>query len=187
MGLTEDVLKDLKARIEKTTDDLRKELTKIRTGRANLGMLDGVKVSYYGTPTPLAQCAALAVPEPRLITIKPWDKSVMKDIEKAIKEANLGLNPMNDGEIIRLPIPPLTEERRKDIAKQVRTKGEDHKIAVRNERRDANEKLKVLLKDKKITEDENKRGQDQVQKQTDGGVKTIEEVIAKKEKEVMEV
>src|SRR5207248_341645 len=159
----------------------------IRTGRANLAMLDGIKVNYYGTPTPLAQCAALAVPEPRLITIKPWDKSVMKDIEKSIKEANLGLNPMNDGEMIRLPIPPLTEERRKDIAKQVRTKGEDHKVAVRNERRDANEKLKVLLKDKKITEDENKRGTETVQKHTDGGIKIIDEVIAKKEKEVMEV
>jgi ribosome recycling factor len=187
MGMTDDVSKDLKARIDKTIDDLRRELSKIRTGRANLAMLDGVKVDYYGTPTPLAQCAALAVPEPRLITIKPWDKSVMKDIEKAIKEANLGLNPMNDGEMIRLPIPPLTEERRKDIAKQVKTKGEDHKVAIRNERRDANEKLKVLLKDKKITEDENKRGMDQVQKHTDAGVKSVEEVAAKKEKEVMEV
>jgi ribosome recycling factor len=187
MGMTDDVSKDLKARIDKTIDDLRRELSKIRTGRANLAMLDGIKVDYYGTPTPLAQCAALAVPEPRLITIKPWDKSVMKDIEKSIKEANLGLNPMNDGEMIRLPIPPLTEERRKDIAKQVKTKGEDHKVAIRNERRDANEKLKVLLKDKKITEDENKRGMEQVQKQTDAGVKSIEEVVAKKEKEVMEV
>src|SRR5256885_16628307 len=142
MGLTDDVLKDLKARIEKPTDDLRKELTKIRPGRPNLPMLDGVKVSYYGTPPPLAQCAALAVPEPRMITVKPWDKTIMKDIEKAIREANLGLNPMNDGELIRLPIPPLTEDRRKEIAKQVKSKGEEHKVAIRNERRDANERLK---------------------------------------------
>ena len=182
-----DITSDAEGGMKKAVDSFKRDLQKIRTGRANLAMLDGIKVNYYGTPTPLAQCAALAVPEPRLITIKPWDKSVMKDIEKSIKEANLGLNPMNDGEMIRLPIPPLTEERRKDIAKQVRTKGEDHKVAVRNERRDANEKLKVLLKDKKITEDENKRGQDQVQKQTDGGIKIIDEVIAKKEKEVMEV
>src|SRR3954467_5220203 len=121
--MTEDVVKELKSRIDKTMDDLRGQLTKIRTGRANLSMLDGIKVDYYGTPTPLSGCAALAVPEPRLITVKPWDKGVIKEIEKAIQEANIGLNPMNDGEMIRLPIPPLTEDRRKDIAKQVRTKG----------------------------------------------------------------
>src|SRR5438477_2433619 len=183
----DEVLKELKARIDKTMEDLKAGLAKIRTGRASLGMLDGIKVDYYGTATALAQCAALAVPEPRMITVKPWDKSIIKEIEKAIREANLGLNPMNDGELIRLPIPPLTEERRKDIAKQVKTKGEDHKVAIRNERRDANEKLKVLLKDKKITEDENKRSQESVQKHTDAGVKTIEDVVAKKEKEVMEV
>jgi ribosome recycling factor len=187
MALHEDVVKDLKTRIERTTEDLRKELAKIRTGRASLAMLDGIKVDYYGTPTPLSGCAALAVPEPRLITIKPWDKGVIKEIEKAIQEANIGLNPMNDGEMIRLPIPPLTEERRKDIAKQVRNKGEDHKVAIRNERRDANEKLKVLLKDKKITEDEQKRATEKVQKETDGGVTRVDEIVTKKEKEVMEV
>ena len=131
--------------------------------------------------------ASLAVPEPRLITVKPWEKGLLKDIEKAIREANLGLNPMNDGELIRLPIPALTEERRKEIAKQVKTKGEEHKVAIRNERRDANEMLKALLKDKKITEDENKRAGDRVQKETDGGVTQVDEIIAKKEKEVMEV
>jgi ribosome recycling factor len=185
--MSDEVVKELKARIDKTLDDLKAGLAKIRTGRASLGMLDGIKVDYYGTPTPLAQCAALAVPEPRMITVKPWDKSIIKEIEKAIREANLGLNPMNDGELIRLPIPPLTEERRKEIAKQVKTKGEDHKVAIRNERRDANERLKVLLKDKKITEDDNKRTQEKVQKETDAGVAKVDELVAKKEKEVMEV
>lgn len=185
--MTEDVLKDLKAKIERAVEDLRGNLAKIRTGRANLGMLDGIKIDYYGTPTPLAQCAALAVPEPRLITIKPWDKSIMKDVEKAIREANLGLNPMTDGELIRLPIPPLTEERRKDIAKQVKQKGEDHRVAVRNERRDANERLKTLQKDKKITEDDQKRATEKVQKETDAGIARIDELVTKKEKEVMEV
>ena len=185
--MTEQVLKELKARIDKTMEDLKAGLAKIRTGRASLGMLDGIKVDYYGTATPLAQCAALAVPEPRMITVKPWDKSIMKEIEKAIREANLGLNPMNDGELIRLPIPPLTEERRKDLAKQVKTKGEDHKVAIRNERRDANEKLKTMLKDKKITEDDNKRTQEKVQKETDAGIAQVDQLVAKKEKEVMEV
>src|SRR5262249_13820616 len=148
-AMQDDVVKQLKAQIDKTVEDLKRELSKIRTGRASLSLLDGVKVNYYGTPTPLSGVASLAVPEPRLITIKPWEKSIIKDIEKALGEANLGLTPMNDGEIIRLPIPPLTEERRKDIAKQVRSKGEDHKVAVRNERRDANERLKSLQKEKK--------------------------------------
>jgi ribosome recycling factor len=183
----EDVIKDLKARIDKTLEDLRRDLQKFRTGRASTGMLEGVRVSYYGTPTPLSGVATLSVPEPRLIVIKPWDKGVIRDIEKAIKEANLGFNPMNDGEIIRIPIPPLTEERRKEIAKQVRTKGEEHRVAIRNERRDANEKLKELLKQKKISEDDSKRSTEKVQKETDAGVTRVDEVIQKKEKEVMEV
>jgi len=185
--MTEDVLKDLRDRIEKTVDDLRKELSRIRTGRANTAMLEGVRVNYYGTPTPLSGVASVNVPEPRLITIKPWDKSVLRDIEKAIAEANLGFNPMNDGEMIRLPIPPLTEERRKDIAKQVKAKGEEHKVAVRNIRRDANEMLKELQKDKQITEDDLKRATEKVQKETDGGIAKVDEVVAKKEKEVLEV
>jgi ribosome recycling factor len=183
----DEVVKSLKGGIDKAVGDLQTGLAKIRTGRASPAMLDGIRVSFYGTPTPLAQCAAIAVPEPRMITVKPWDKTVMKDIEKAIREANLGVNPMNDGEIIRLPIPPLTEERRKDIAKQVKAAGEDHKVAVRNERRDANEKLKTLLKDKVITEDDNKRAQEKVQKETDAGIKDIDDVVARKEKEVLEV
>jgi ribosome recycling factor len=185
--MTEDVIKDLQTRIEKTIDDLRKELSRIRTGRANLAMLEGVRVNYYGTPTPLSGVASLNVPEPRLITVKPWDKSALRDIEKAIAEANLGLNPMNDGEMIRLPVPPLTEERRKDIAKQVKGKGEEHKVAIRAIRRDANEMLKDMQKEKQITEDDLKRGTERVQKETDGGITKVDEVVAKKEKEVLEV
>ena len=185
--MSEEVVKELKTGIDKTIDDLRKELAKIRTGRASAALLDGVRVSYYGTPTPLSQVASIGVPEPRLITIKPWEKSILKDIEKALREANLGITPNNDGEIIRLPIPPLTEERRKELAKQVRTKGEEHKVAIRNLRRDANERLKGQLKDKKITEDDNKRTGEKVQKETDAGVAKVDEVIQKKEKEVMEV
>jgi ribosome recycling factor len=150
-------------------------------------VLDSVRVNYYGTPTPLTGVASLSVPEPRLITIKPWDKGLIKEIERGLKEANLGINPMNDGEIIRLPIPPLTEERRKEIAKQVRSKGEEHKVAIRNERRDANEKLKELLKKKSISEDDLKRASDKVQKETDQGIARVDEVLQKKEKEVMEV
>ncbi len=187
MAVTDDVVKDLKARIDRTMEDLKKELSKIRTGRASLSVLEGVRVNYYGTPTPLTGVASLAVPEPRLITIKPWEKGLIKEIEKALGEANLGLTPMNDGELIRLPIPPLTEERRKDIAKQVRTKGEDHRVAVRNERRDANERLKALLKDKKISEDESKRTETRIQKETDGGIAQVDQIVQKKEKEVMEV
>jgi ribosome recycling factor len=187
MALTDDVVKGFKAGIDRTLEDLKKELSKIRTGRASLSLLEGIKVNYYGTATPLTGVASLAVPEPRLITVKPWEKGLLKDVEKALREANLGLTPMNDGELIRLPIPPLTEERRKDIAKQVKSKGEEHKVAIRNERRDANERLKALLKDKKITEDENKRTSDRVQKETDAGVASVDQIIQKKEKEVMEV
>lgn len=185
--MTDDVLKDLKGRIDKTIDDLKKELSRIRTGRANLNMLEGVRVNYYGNPTPLSGVASVSAPEPRLIIIKPWDKAALRDIEKAIVEANLGINPQNDGELIRLPIPPLTEERRKEIAKQVKSKGEDHKVAIRNIRRDANETLKTQLKDKLITEDDQKRATEKVQKETDAGIAQVDGVVAKKEKEVMEV
>jgi ribosome recycling factor len=183
----EDVVAQLKSRIEKTLEDLKRDLSKVRTGRASTSLLDGIRVDFYGTPTPLNGVASVQAPEPRLITIKSGDKSVLKDIEKAIREANLGLNPMNDGELIRLPFPPLTEERRKEIAKQVKSKGEEHKVAIRNIRRDANEALKVMLKDKKITEDDNKRQQEKVQKETDAGVAKVDEIVAAKEKEVMSV
>jgi ribosome recycling factor len=183
----EDVVSELKQRIDKTLEDLKRELSKVRTGRASTSILDGIRVDYYGTPTPLSGVANLNSPEPRLITIKPWDKGTLKDIEKAIREANIGLNPMNDGEMIRLPFPPLTEERRRDIAKQVKSKGEDHKVAIRNVRRDSNEMLKELLKEKSITEDDLKRATERVQKETDAGVLKVDEIIAKKEKEIMEV
>ncbi|WP_164000143.1 ribosome recycling factor [Pyxidicoccus caerfyrddinensis] len=182
-----DVVAELKTRIDKSLEDLKRELTKVRTGRASISILDGIRVDYYGTPTPLSGVASVNAPEPRLITIKPWEKSVLKEIEKALREANLGINPMSDGEMIRLPFPPLTEERRKDIAKQVKTKGEDHKVAIRNVRRDANEALKVQLKDKKITEDDHKRITETVQKQTDAGIAQVDDIVKKKEKEVMEV
>jgi ribosome recycling factor len=183
----DDVLSQLKSRIDKTLDDLRKDLTKVRTGRASTSLLDGIRVDFYGTPTPLNGVASVNAPEPRLITIKPWDKGVLKEIEKALREANLGINPMNDGEMIRLPFPPLTEERRKEIAKQVKTKGEEHKVAIRNIRRDANESLKEKLKAKTLTEDENKRIQEKVQKETDAGVAEVDKIVAAKEKEVMSV
>jgi ribosome recycling factor len=183
----EDVVSELKQRIDKTLEDLKRELSKVRTGRASTSILDGIRVDYYGTPTPLSGVANLNSPEPRLITIKPWDKGTLKDIEKAIREANIGLNPMNDGEMIRLPFPPLTEERRRDIAKQVKSKGEEHKVAIRNVRRDSNEMLKELLKDKSITEDDLKRATERVQKETDAGVLKVDEIVAKKEKEIMEV
>ncbi|MBN8231151.1 ribosome recycling factor [Corallococcus macrosporus] len=182
-----DAAAELKTRIDKALDSLKQDLSKVRTGRASTAILDGIKVDQYGSPTPLAGVASINAPEPRLITIKPWDKSVLKDIEKALREANLGINPMNDGEMIRLPFPPLTEERRKDIVKQVKARGEESKVAIRNIRRDANEALKVQQKDKKITEDDLKRRTEEVQKATDAGIKKVDEMLAAKEQEVMKV
>ena len=187
MAVTDDVAKDLKGRIDRALEDLKRELAKIRTGRASLSLLEGVRVNYYGTPTPLSGVASLAVPEPRLITVKPWEKGLLKDVEKALREANLGLTPMNDGEIIRLPIPPLTEERRKEIAKQVKTKGEDHKVAIRNQRRDAKELIEVAEKDGDISGDDAKKALEKMQKETDDGVKKVDEIIVAKEKDVMQV
>jgi ribosome recycling factor len=185
--MVDEVVKELKTNIEKALGDLQRDLSKIRTGRANLAVLEGIKVDYYGTSTPLNGVGTLNVPDARLITITPWDKSVIPAIEKAINEAQIGLSPSNDGTMVRLPIPALTEERRKEIAKQVKTKGEDHKVAIRNLRRDANEKLKTQEKDKKISADDHKRGQEKVQKETDAGIARIDEMVARKEKEVMEV
>jgi ribosome recycling factor len=187
MTVAEDILKDLHTRIGKTLDDLRRELANVRTGRANLHLLDGVRVDYYGTPTPLNQVATLSVPEARLIVVKPWEKNMIPPIEKAIRDANLGLNPQSDKDLVRVPIPPLTEERRREIVKQVKTKGEDHKIAVRNERRDAKELIEVAEKDGDISEDEAKKALEKMQKETDEGVKKIDEIVGAKEKEVMQV
>ncbi len=187
MGLADDVLKDLQARIAKTLEHFRHELTGVRTGRANLHLLDAVRVDYYGTPTPLNQVATLAVADARLITVKPWEKNLVPVIDKAIREANLGLNPQSDKEIVRVPIPALTEERRKEIVKQVRHKGEEEKLAIRNERRDAKELVEEGEKGGEVAADEAKKTLEKIQKATDDGVKKIDEMVAAKEKEVMTV
>ena len=176
-----------KARMEKVLSDLQHEMASIRTGRASVGLMDSVRVDYYGTPTPLNQVATLHVPEPSLITVQPWDVSQIGAIEKAIRSADLGLNPNNDGRIIRVPIPPLTEERRKDIVKHLHVVAEDHKVAARNIRRDANENLKKLLKDKVISEDDDRRAHDEVQKLTDSYITKVDQAAKAKEKEILEL
>ncbi len=180
------VLLENKDKMEKTIAALSKEMMKVRTGRASLTLFDGVKVDYYGTPTPLAQMASLSIPESRLITIQPWDVTIIKEIEKAILKANLGLTPSNDGKIIRVSIPPLNEDRRKEIVKQVHKICEDHKVGIRSIRRDSNETLKSLKKDGDIAEDSMFKSQDQVQKETDRFVKKIDEIYKEKEKEILE-
>jgi ribosome recycling factor len=165
---------------------LKNELKRVRTGRASLAILDGIKVDYYGTPTPLNQMATLAVPESRLITIQPWDVSVIKDIEKALLKSDLGLTPSNDGKIIRISIPALTEERRKELVKVVRKICEDYKVSIRNIRRDSNELLKSLKKDGEISEDDAFKSQDEVQKITDEHIKLVDECFTVKEKEILE-
>ena len=182
-----DVLKDLQGSLDKGIDAFKRDLGKVRTGRANLAILDGVRVDYYGTPTPLNQVASTNVPDPRLITIKPWEKSLIPEIEKAIRSAQLGLNPSSDGELVRLPMPPLTEERRKELVKVVKKMAEEAKVHLRGARRDANEMLKEFLKDKSITEDQEKQGLKKVQEATDASVAKIDELTTKKEAEIMEV
>ena len=177
----------LKARMDKALSDLQHEMAAIRTGRASLGILDHIRVDYYGTPTPLNQIANLHVPEPSMITIQPWDVSQIGPIEKAIRTSDLGLNPANDGKMIRLPIPPLTEERRKDLVKKLHGAAENHRVAIRNIRRDGNEAVKKLLKDKKITEDDDKRAHDEIQKMTDGYMGKIDAAVKTKEKEILEI
>ena len=178
---------NLKSRMEKALGDLQHEMASIRTGRASLGILDHIRVDYYGTPTPLNQLANLHVPEPSLITVQPWDVSQIGPIEKAIRTSDLGLNPANDGKMIRLPIPPLTEERRKELVKKLHAAAEHHRVSVRNIRRDGNEAVKKLLKDKKITEDEEKRAHDEIQKLTDGYMGRIDTAAKTKEKEILEI
>jgi ribosome recycling factor len=170
----------------KSITSLENEFKRIRTGRAHLSILDGIRVDYYGTPTPLNQMASLSVPESRLISIQPWDVSVIKEIEKAILKSDLGLTPSSDGKIIRIAIPPLTEERRKELVKVVNKMSEDHKVAVRNLRRDANDMIKELKKEGEISEDEAFKAQDQVQQITDEHIKRIDEINDKKEKEILE-
>jgi ribosome recycling factor len=178
---------DLKRRMDQSVSDFQANLAATRTGRASVHMLDQVKVDYYGTPTPLNQLAQLSAPEPQLITISPWDPTVLKEVEKAIQAADLGLNPISDGKIIRVPVPPMTEERRRDVCKHIHKVLEDHRTAVRNVRRDGNDALKKLAKDKKISEDDEKRALEEVQKMTDGEIRRMEELSQKKEAEVMQV
>jgi ribosome recycling factor len=187
MSVADDILKDLADRIGKTIESFKSDLQSIRTGRANLHLLDNVRVDYYGQMTPLHQVGTLAVADARLLTVKPWEKNLIPAIEKSIRDANLGLNPQSDKDIVRIPIPPLTEERRRDIVKQVKHKGEEFKVAVRNERRDAKELVEVAEKDGDISQDDAKKALEKVQKATDDGVKKIDEVVAAKEKEVMQI
>jgi ribosome recycling factor len=182
-----DIENNVKTRMEKALADLQHAMAGIRTGRASLSLLDHIRVDYYGTPTPLNQLANLHVPEPSLITIQPWDVSQIGPIEKAIRISDLGLNPSNDGKIIRLPIPPLTEERRKELVKRLHHVAEDHRVAIRNVRRDGNENVKKLLKDKKITEDEDKRAHDDIQKLTDSYMDKLDQASKVKEKEILEI
>jgi ribosome recycling factor len=176
-----------KQRMEKAVADLTHEMASIRTGRASIGLLDSVRVDYYGTPTPLNQVGTLHVPEPAMITIQPWDASLIGAIEKAIRQADLGLNPGNDGKLIRVPIPPLNEERRREIVKKLHGIAEDHRVALRNIRRDANDALKKMLKDKTISEDDERRALDEVQKTTDAHMAKLDAAAKAKEKDILEV
>jgi len=181
-----DVENQAKSRMEKVLSDLQQEMSHIRTGRANISLLDNVRVDYYGTPTPVNQLATLHVPEASLLTLQPWDVSQIGAIEKAIRAADLGLNPSNDGKLIRVPIPALTEERRKDLVKKLHHVAEDHRVALRNIRRDANEAVKKLAKDKVISEDDDRRAHDEVQKMTDGYIQKLDQAAKTKEKEILE-
>ena len=190
-GPTFDSIKDvenhLKTRMEKAISDLQHEMAAIRTGRATLSLLDHIRVDYYGTPTPLNQVANLHVPEPAMITLQPWDVSQIGPIEKSIRTSDLGLNPANDGKLIRLPIPPLTEERRTEFVKKLHGVAEHHRVAVRNIRRDGNEAVKKLAKDKKITEDDDKKAHDEIQKLTDTYMGKIDAASKTKEKDILEI
>jgi len=176
-----------KGRMDKVLSDLQHDMAGVRTGRASVSLLDNVRADYYGTATPLNQLATLHVPEPSLITLQPWDVSQIAVIEKAIRAADLGLNPSNDGKLIRVPIPPLTEERRKELVKKLHHLAEDHRVALRNIRRDGNENIKKLLKDKLISEDEDRRAHDEIQKLTDGYIQKLDQAVKAKEKEILEL
>jgi ribosome recycling factor len=184
--MIESIYDETRESMAKSVESLKKELKRMRTGRASLSILDGIKVDYYGTLTPLNQTATLAVPESRLITIQPWDVSVIKDIEKAILKSDLGLTPSSDGKILRISIPPLTEERRKELVKVAHKICEDYKVSVRNIRRDSNELLKSMKKDGEISEDDAFKSQEQVQKITDEHIEFVDECYQEKEKEILE-
>ncbi len=181
-----DLYNETKSDMGKAVQSLKKELDRVRTGRASLSLLDGIRVDYYGTLTPLDQMASLSVPESRLITIQPWDASVIKDIEKAILASSLGLTPSSDGKMIRIAIPPLTEERRKELVKVVHQMCEDHKVGIRNVRRDSNDMIKSFKKEGDISEDDAFKGQDQIQKITDEYIEKIDVIYKEKEKEILE-
>ena len=185
--MVDDILADTEEGMNKAVDAFKRSLAKVRTGRANLALLDDVRVEYYGAPTPLNQVATMNVADARLITVKPWEKNLISPIEKAIRNANLGLNPIADAELVRVPIPPLTQERRKELAKQIKHMAEEARVAVRSARRDGNELLKSAETDKELSEDDSKRGQKSVQEITDKHIKQIDEIAANKEKEILEL
>jgi len=187
LNTVKEVEASTKTRMEKALTDLQHEMAGIRTGRASLSILDHIRVDYYGTPTPLNQVANLHVPEPPPLTLQQWDTSQIGPIERAIRVSDLGLNPANDGKIIRLPIPPLTEERRKELVKKLHGVAEHHRVAVRNIRRDGNEAIKKLLKEKKITEDDDKRAHEEVQRMTDTYMDKLDSAAKSKEKEILEI
>jgi ribosome recycling factor len=182
-----DVIKETRPRMETVIEDFRRKIATVRTGRAAVSLLDTVMVDYYGTMTPLSQMASVHAPEPQMLTVQPWDQSQIGAVEKAIRAADLGLNPSNDGKLVRIPIPPLTEERRKQLAKQVHEIAEDHRTAVRNVRRDGNERLKKLLKDKTISEDAERDGLDEIQRLTNSYIARIDELAKTKEQEITSV
>ncbi|HXW52530.1 MAG TPA: ribosome recycling factor [Myxococcota bacterium] len=182
-----EIVADLKNSIDRSLDALKKHLGAIRTGRAHVSLLESVRIDYYGTPTPLSSVSTLTASDARTLMVKPWEKGLQKTIEKAILEANLGLTAVTDGDVVRVPVPQLTEERRKEFCKQARVKAEEAKLAVRNARRDANDLLKAATKDGEISEDEEKRGLKMVQDATDASVSTIDDLLSKKEEEIMTV
>lgn len=185
--MVDDILTDTEAGMKKAIDRFTSELAKVRTGRANLALLDGVRIDYYGTPTPLNQVASLSVADARMITVKPWEKNMIPVLEKAIRGSGLGLNPVADSELVRVPIPPLTQERRKELAKLIKKMTEDARIAIRSGRRDGNDMLKESEKEKEISEDESKAGQKRMQTLTDQYIARVDEIGAKKEAEILEV
>lgn len=184
--MKDEVFQNTKSKMDKAIAAHQKELNRLRTGRASPALLEGIRVDYYGTPTPVQQTASITIPESRLIVIQPWDKSMIEAIEKSIQKANLGLSPTNDGTVIRIAIPSLNEERRKDLAKIVKKMAEETKITIRNIRREANESLKKLEKDKALSEDDSHRAMDEVQKITDQKIKDIDKILEEKQKEIME-
>ena len=185
--MIKDIIKTSTEKMSKAVEHVKVEFIKIRTGKASTALLDGIKVDYYGTPTPLNQVGNISTPDSHTITIQPWDKTVIQAIEKAVLNSNLGLNPINDGNVLRVPIPPLTEERRKELVKVIKHKAEEGKIAIRNIRRDQIEHLRKTEKEEHISEDDRKHGETEIQKLTDKHIKEVDELLVKKEKEIMEV